>query len=350
VPTYNTGSTPSERLNYTKSYSSWSVGALYKATDTTNVFVRVSSGGRFNADRLLYNDNNFTSDGKLTAGGDHLSVNTVTQQELGVKHTSHLGDIRLHGEATLYRAQVKESNYDFTAISRNQNPFIDTVYHASGVELSGSVAKGRFSMNGYVVYTDAKDAISHKTAFAMPKWTWMVSPTYDAGVAAIGLSATGQSSFYLGDMTTQAPGSTFVNGFVKVRPMAWLEIGFNVNNLFNTLGFRANNGSLDDRAGDGAGRQSGDLRQFGHAGPHDDGLGQVSLLTGQPCGSPTQDEKAGTEGQLPARLFHGANRCVSPMQAVFQSLRQENCLAIPKMKQKTLALGGRGQSNDTGSS
>jgi hypothetical protein len=36
------------------------VGALYKATDTTNVFVRVSSGGRFNADRLLYNDNNFT--------------------------------------------------------------------------------------------------------------------------------------------------------------------------------------------------------------------------------------------------------------------------------------------------
>jgi outer membrane receptor protein involved in Fe transport len=99
-------------------------------------------------------------------------------------------------------------------------------------------------MNGYVVYTDAKDAISHKTAFAMPKWTWMVSPTYDAGVAAIGLSATGQSSFYLGDMTTQAPGSTFVNGFVKVRPMARLEIGFNVNNLFNTLGFRANNGSL----------------------------------------------------------------------------------------------------------
>jgi outer membrane receptor protein involved in Fe transport len=244
VPTYNTGSTPSERLNYTKSYSSWSVGALYKATDTTNVFVRVSSGGRFNADRLLYNDNNFTSDGKLTAGGDHLSVNTVTQQELGVKHTSHLGDIRLHGEATLYRAQVKESNYDFTAPSRNQNPFIDTIYHASGVELSGSVAKGRFSMNGYVVYTDAKDAISHKTAFAMPKWTWLLSPTYDAGVAAIGLSATGQSSFYLGDMTTQAPGSTFVNGFVKVRPMARLEIGFNVNNLFNKLGFRANNGSL----------------------------------------------------------------------------------------------------------
>jgi hypothetical protein len=51
------------------------LGALYKLLPTTNLFVRVSSGGRFNADRLLYNDNNFTADGKLTAGGDHLSVN-----------------------------------------------------------------------------------------------------------------------------------------------------------------------------------------------------------------------------------------------------------------------------------
>jgi len=244
IPTYNTSATPTERLNYTKSYASWSVGALYKLTNTTNVFLRVSSGGRFNADRLLYNDNNFTADGKLTAGGDHLSVNTVTQQELGVKHTSHFGEVRVHGEATLYRAQVKESNYDFTAPSRNQNPFIDTVYHASGVELSGNMAWGKLSMNGYVVYTDAKDAISKKTAFAMPKWTWLLSPTYDAGFAAIGASVSGQSSFYLGDMVTQAPGSTFVNAFVKARPVERLEIGFNVNNLFNTLGFRANNGSL----------------------------------------------------------------------------------------------------------
>jgi outer membrane receptor protein involved in Fe transport len=110
--------------------------------------------------------------------------------------------------------------------------------------MSGNMVWGKFSLNGYVVYTDAKDAISHKTAFAMPKWTYLISPTYDAGIAAIGLSATGQSSFYLGDETTQAPGSTFVNGFVKVRPMDRLELGFNVNNLFNTLGFRANNGSL----------------------------------------------------------------------------------------------------------
>ncbi len=244
LPSFVTASTPSERLNYTKSYSSWSVGGLYKVTDSTNVFVRISRGGRFNADRLLYNDANFTADGKLTAGGDHLSVNYVSQQEIGVKHNGDVAGGRYHVEGTVYRAEVKESNYDFTAPSRGQNPFIDTVYHSYGLETSADVHFGNFSVNGYVVYTHAKDAISGKTAFAMPQWTFLISPSYDAGVAAVGVSLNGQSSFYLGDETTQAPGSVFANAYAKVRPMANLEIGLNVNNLFDTLGYRANNGSL----------------------------------------------------------------------------------------------------------
>lgn len=245
VPTFNTSSVVADRLNYSKSYSSWSVGALYKLTDTTNVFARVSSGGRFNADRMLYAGNNFTADGQLTAGGDHLSVNTVTQQEVGVKHQGNMGGARYRVEATFYRAQVKESNYDFTAVSRNQNPFTDTIYHSSGVELSGNVAAGAFALNGYVVYTDSKDTKTGKVPVAMPKWTFLVSPSYDAGVAAIGLSVSGQSRFSIGNLT--APGSVFANGYVKVRPATNLELGFNVNNLFNKLGYRANNGSLQAR-------------------------------------------------------------------------------------------------------
>lgn len=245
VPTFNTSSVVADRLNYTKSYSSWSVGALYKLTDSTNVFARVSSGGRFNADRMLYGGNSFTADGKLTAGGDHLSVNTVTQQEVGVKHQGALGGARYRVEATFYRAQVKESNYDFTAVSRGQNPFTDTVYHSSGVELSGNVAAGGLGLNGYVVYTDSKDTKTGLTPVAMPKWTFLVSPSYDAGIAAVGLSVSGQSRFSIGNLT--APGSVFANGYVKVRPAQNLELGFNVNNLFNKLGYRANNGSLQAR-------------------------------------------------------------------------------------------------------
>lgn len=243
LPTYVTGSTPVNVLNYTKSYASWSFGALYEVSGNTSVFVRASRGGRFNADRLLYNNANFTADGKLTAGGDHLSLNYVTQQELGLKQRGDLGGARYHAEVTLYRAQVKESNYDFTAPSRGESPFIDAVYHSHGVEASAGLSAGKFSLDGYVVYTSAENVGTKTTPVAMPKWTWLVSPSYDAGVAAIGVSASGQSNFLVSGGYI-APGRTFVNGYVKVRPADKLEVSFNVNNLFNTLGYRANNGSI----------------------------------------------------------------------------------------------------------
>jgi len=170
---------------------------------------------------------------------------------VGVKHNGRVAGGRFHAEAAFFRAQVKESNYDFTAPSRNANPFTDTVYHASGVEASADLRLGAFSLNGYVVYTDAKDAISGKPAFAMPKWTFLFSPSYDIGKAAVGASISGQSNFYLGDQTTIAPGSTFVNAFVKVRPIANVEVGLNANNLLNTLGYRANNGSINTKGAGG---------------------------------------------------------------------------------------------------
>jgi outer membrane receptor protein involved in Fe transport len=243
VPAYNTSATPANVLNYAKGYVSWSFGALYEVSPSTSVFVRVSRGGRFNADRLLYNNANFTADGKLTAGGSHLSLNYVTQQELGIKQRGGLLGGRYHAEVTLYRAQVKESNYDFTAPSRGENPFIDAIYHSYGVEASGGVAAGRFSLDGYVVYTHSRNAGTGATPVAMPDWTWLASPSYDAGIAAFGLSASGQSNFQIAG-GYRVRGSTFLNGYVKVRPLDGLEVSFNVNNLLNTLGYRANNGSL----------------------------------------------------------------------------------------------------------
>lgn len=247
LPAFNTARTPSNLLDYSKSYTSWSLGALYEIGTGTSIFARASRGGRFNADRLLYNDANFTSTGQLTAGGDHLSVNYVTQQEIGIKNRGSFGGGgRYRFEVTLYRAQVKESNYDFTAPSRNQNPFIDTIFHSYGVEASGSLRTGPFSVDAYVVYTSAEDTRTGLTPVAMPKWTYLVAPTVDFGPAAAGLSINGQSNFQVSGNIT-APGSTFVNGFVRVRPLDQVELSLNVNNLFNRLGYRANNGSLPVR-------------------------------------------------------------------------------------------------------
>jgi outer membrane receptor protein involved in Fe transport len=249
IPAYNTSSTPANVLNYTKSYASWSFGALYEVSNDTSVFVRVSRGGRFNADRLLYNNNNFTADGKLTAGGDHLSVNYVTQQELGLKQRGNLGG-RYHAEVTLYRAQVKESNYDFTAPSRGESPFIDAVYHSYGVEASAGCR--RAISRSMAMWSIPMPRTSAPTP---PRWPCRSGPGWFRrlmmpALPRSGFSASGQSNFLVSGGYT-APGRTFVNGFVKVRPADKLEVSFNVNNLFNTLGYRANNGSIAVAAGTG---------------------------------------------------------------------------------------------------
>jgi len=43
-----------EVLNYSRSYTSWTAGALWKANADTSLFVRASRGGRFNSDRQTF--------------------------------------------------------------------------------------------------------------------------------------------------------------------------------------------------------------------------------------------------------------------------------------------------------
>jgi hypothetical protein len=161
---------------------------------------------------------------------------------------------------------------------------------------------GGFGLNGYVVYTDAKDAVSGKAAYAMPKWTFLFSPTYDAGVAAVGLSVSGQSDFYLGDQITRAPGSTFVNGYIKVRPIKALEVGLQRQQPVQHAGLPRQQRQHQHARRGRAGRQSGHLRQFRDAGPHDDRFHPLSLLIFLPavpgCGGRGRVGK----GNFPARL------------------------------------------------
>ena len=51
-----------EVLNYSRSYTSWTAGALFKANANTSIFVRASRGGRFNGDRQTFG-------GKIASNG-----------------------------------------------------------------------------------------------------------------------------------------------------------------------------------------------------------------------------------------------------------------------------------------
>ena len=240
LPTYQTSTAVAEILNYTKKYTSWSFGALYSINDDTSIFVRASRGGRFNADRLAYGGN-FAADGSLTQKGNAISLNFLTQQEAGVKHRGRFGGEGSYNvEATYFRSQLGENNYDFTLLSRNppQNPNISNYYHSQGLEVTFNAAYSGFRLNGFATYTDAKLLNTNTTPHGIPKFAYLIAPSYDAGIAAAGVSLTGQSSIWTDDGNTLKLGSqAFVNGFVTVRPMTGLELGLNVNNLFDKIGY-----------------------------------------------------------------------------------------------------------------
>jgi outer membrane receptor protein involved in Fe transport len=234
---------PMEVLNYAKSYTSYSVGLLYSLNTDTSFFARVSRGGRFNADRQILGGN-FNADGTLNAQGATTAVNFIDQQEAGLKRKGAIGDVVYNLEATYFRAQLTDNNYDFTRITQGLNPVISNVYHSDGLEMSGNLRWGNFSLYSDATTVNAKIVATGKVPHATPKLTFLISPTWDAGGYALGASINGQTATWVDDANTyKVVGQTYVNGFVKFRPYKGLELAINANNIFNTLGYRGS-GSL----------------------------------------------------------------------------------------------------------
>ncbi len=243
-----------EKIDYSDSYLSWSVGALYAFSGNTSAFARVSRGGRFNADRRVQSGN-FNADGSLNAQGESTSVNFLNQQEIGLKQRgSLLGDASYTVEVTGFRSTLTENNYDFTRINNpapNNDPNISNGYRSFGVEFSSRVTYGNFHLSADATYSNSKIVSSVTPALVgnrpggLPEFLYVISPSYDAGIAAFGVSVNGQTSTPSDDFNLYTiTGSTFVNGFVTVRPVDRVELGLNVNNLFDKLGFRGG-GSLN---------------------------------------------------------------------------------------------------------
>jgi outer membrane receptor protein involved in Fe transport len=238
LPTVVTSSSPGEVLNYTKKYTSWSIGALYEYDANTSVFVRSSRGGRFNADRLTYGGN-YNADGSLTQKGNAISLNFLLQQEIGVKHRGEFNGIRYNAELTYFQSQLTEHNYDFTRASHNPplDPNISNIYRSKGVEFSGSALYGDFRLVANLTVTDSTLVNLHTTPNGLPGYNYTFAPSWDNGVYAAGLIVSGEGSVYLDDQNTQkAPASDLVNAFAKYRISKNLELGVNVNNLFDRLG------------------------------------------------------------------------------------------------------------------
>ncbi len=243
-----------EVSDYSRSYTSWSFGGLYKVNSDTSVFVRASRGGRFNGDRQTVSGK-INADGSLNQAGKTASVDFVNQYELGVKNRGDLAGGRYSLELTLLKGDFKQSTYELSATKCPGGAggcVIDAEYKSSGAELYATYFNGGFSLVANATYSNAKKKASGATAFVrsdgIPDLMYTLSANYDLDMVTFGLNATGQTST-LDSAGYEYPGATTFGANVKYRPIERLELGLQAYNIFNTFDLRGNGGIADATGG-----------------------------------------------------------------------------------------------------
>jgi outer membrane receptor protein involved in Fe transport len=244
-----------ERLNYTRSYTTWSVGALYKFNEDTSLFARTSKGGRFNGDRQTVSGK-IRADGSLTQDGRTASVDFVNQQELGIKNRGDLFGGRYTFELTLLKGDFKQSTFELSATRCPGGAggcVIDAQYQSSGAEGYATYRLGSLSLVGNATYSKAE--ISRPGAGGVqgpftrapgiPDLSFTLAANYDFGDrASVGVSTTGQTNS-IDDGGREYPGGAVVNANVKYTVFENVELSLSAYNLFDKFDLRGNGGIAD---------------------------------------------------------------------------------------------------------
>jgi outer membrane receptor protein involved in Fe transport len=262
IPTM-TANGPREVLDYKRSYTSWTAGALWKATPDLSLFGRASKGGRFNSDRQTVSGK-FNPDGSLCTraqatalactDGVTPSVDFVNQYEIGVKNRGSIGDGRYTVELTLLKGDFVRSDFEptTTGICPGGGCIIDNSFKTQGAEFFATLRWGGFNFIANATYTKAKQkftstrggtVVAGQTDFGralnIPDLSYSLSANYDiAEIASVGVTAVGQSGTF--DGALEYPGKTIFNTNLKVNPIENLQLGLNVYNLFDTYDTRGN--------------------------------------------------------------------------------------------------------------
>jgi outer membrane receptor protein involved in Fe transport len=228
-------------VNYDWNYTSYSLGANYMLENNIAVFARLSSGGRANADRLMF--------GKIKADGSVAkedAVDFVDQYEFGVKYRQD----SLSVFATAFYAETEEQNFEATT-----QKFFDRKYQAKGIELESAYFIGDFDFRGSLTWTDAeiaKDALNAAVEGNTPRrqadFVYSLIGRYNFEQGSAGVSLIGTTDAYAQDNNDlKFDGYTQVNLFALYRLSDAFSVSFNVNNMFDVIGItEAEEGSVPD--------------------------------------------------------------------------------------------------------
>lgn len=237
-----------EPLNYGISYRSWSLGALYQFNHDTSVYARASRGGKANTDRNILSG--YTNpDGSLNTSGQQQAVDIVLQQEAGIKNQGRVFGARYNATVAYFHTSFGESSFDLTKPAASRY-FVEK-YSANGIEMSGNVYYGGFSMYAQATFQNPKvDAnsvgaspstlVSSGTGFlpgGTAKVTYAFVPSYTWNALTGGVVVQGQSQENInGYPPFYSPANTFVDLFASYQINDMVSVGIHANNLFNTLG------------------------------------------------------------------------------------------------------------------
>ena len=263
-----TSNSAREVLNYSRSYTSWTAGALLKVNPNTSLFARASRGGRFNGDRQTFGGK-IGSDGSLCTGvqakagtlgcsadGVTPSVDFVKQYELGLKNRGEIAGGRYTMELTALKGSFKQSTFELSATRCPGGAggcVIDARFKSYGLEFYGTYRSGGFSLIGNATYTKATrsgtGANGAPTPFTkapyMPDVIYTVVASYDFGdMVTFGVSTSGQSSI-IDDAGRSYPGGAVVGVNLAIRPIQGLEFGIQGYNVFDRYDLRGS-GNLAD--------------------------------------------------------------------------------------------------------
>jgi outer membrane receptor protein involved in Fe transport len=239
-----------ENLDYTEKYTSWSLGGLFKVTDSLSLFGRASRGGRFNGDRQTVSGK-INADGSLNTAGKTAAVDFVNQYEFGVKSQGHLGSGKYTLAATALMGDFKQSTYELSATKCGGagGCVIDAKYKSTGLELYATYQIDAFSIVGNATYAHAQKQAAGSSGWTradgMADLTYTISSGYDfLERFTTGLSVTGQTSAIDGAGNSY-PGAATFGGYLRYKPTKNLELGVQGYNLLNTFDLRGNGGVAD---------------------------------------------------------------------------------------------------------
>ncbi|MFZ2991017.1 TonB-dependent siderophore receptor [Ideonella sp.] len=216
-----------QKVDYTLSKTSYSLGANYQISKDLAAFARTSSGVSFNADRILY--------GNPLDGSVPVAINEVKQTEGGVKWRS--GGVNAF--LTVFNANTEESNFEATTQKFSANK-----YKASGAELELGWRAGALRINGGLTLTDAKISASNDASVVGNKprrvsdLVLQVSPSFSVGDLEFGATVMHNGKSWGDDANTiTMPAYTVINGFASYQINERTQALFSVNNLSNAIGY-----------------------------------------------------------------------------------------------------------------